>query len=234
MTSFLDHVYLRYTQRECKSNEITIDQYTLMFESRFFREIQKLIGMRSQVRIVAWSYEMERHVKSCVERYCEMTKNMAEQLYKSQFLTSTIKISRRRNRTNIRLFAKYALRMSGNTSRNDVVKKGSVISRQESQNPSCNCWHPSVCLYYKAESRYSAVLLKLYCTLGIRVSWFLTKEIYSTGWRKIEIKSRGFHLRHVWFYQNSKKNIPSAPGASSSKRRGYKTKSCSKKDTSTE
>ena len=30
MTSFLDHIYLRCTQRECKSNEITIDQYTLI------------------------------------------------------------------------------------------------------------------------------------------------------------------------------------------------------------
>ena len=33
-TSFLDHVYLGCTQRECKPNEITIEQYTKMFESR--------------------------------------------------------------------------------------------------------------------------------------------------------------------------------------------------------
>ena len=34
-TSFLDHVYyLGCTQRECKPNDIIIDQYRKMFESR--------------------------------------------------------------------------------------------------------------------------------------------------------------------------------------------------------
>ena len=33
-TSFLDHVYLGCTQRECKPNEAIIEQYTKMFESR--------------------------------------------------------------------------------------------------------------------------------------------------------------------------------------------------------
>ena len=35
-TSFLDHVYLGCTQRECKPNETIIEQYTKMFESRIF------------------------------------------------------------------------------------------------------------------------------------------------------------------------------------------------------
>ena len=33
-TSFLDHVYLGCTQRECKPNETILEQYTKMFESR--------------------------------------------------------------------------------------------------------------------------------------------------------------------------------------------------------
>ena len=33
-TSFLDHVYLGCTQRECRPNEITIDEYRKKFESR--------------------------------------------------------------------------------------------------------------------------------------------------------------------------------------------------------
>ena len=33
-TSFLDHVYLRCTQRDCASNESLIEQYKEMFESR--------------------------------------------------------------------------------------------------------------------------------------------------------------------------------------------------------
>ena len=33
-TSFLDHVYLGYTQRECKPKETIIEQFTQMFEFR--------------------------------------------------------------------------------------------------------------------------------------------------------------------------------------------------------
>ena len=33
-TTFLDHVYLGCTQRECKSNESIIEEYRKMFESR--------------------------------------------------------------------------------------------------------------------------------------------------------------------------------------------------------
>ena len=33
-TSFLDHIYLGCTQRECKPNDIIIEEYTKMFESR--------------------------------------------------------------------------------------------------------------------------------------------------------------------------------------------------------
>ena len=33
-TSFLDHVYLGCTQRECKPNEIITEEYTKMFEPR--------------------------------------------------------------------------------------------------------------------------------------------------------------------------------------------------------
>ena len=34
LRSFLDHVYLGCTQRECKPNEIIIDEYRKMFETR--------------------------------------------------------------------------------------------------------------------------------------------------------------------------------------------------------
>ena len=33
-TSFLDHVFLGSTQRECKSNENILEEYKMMFESR--------------------------------------------------------------------------------------------------------------------------------------------------------------------------------------------------------
>ena len=34
--SFLDHVYLRFAQRECEPNEKGIEQFKKMFESRIF------------------------------------------------------------------------------------------------------------------------------------------------------------------------------------------------------
>ena len=44
-TSFLDHVYLGCTERECKVNEKVIDQYREMFESRISAAAtEKLLG----------------------------------------------------------------------------------------------------------------------------------------------------------------------------------------------
>ena len=37
-TSFLDHVYMKCSQRECKLNENIIDDYRKMFESRISAE----------------------------------------------------------------------------------------------------------------------------------------------------------------------------------------------------
>ena len=37
-TSFLDHVFLECTQRECKPNETIIERYTRMFESHISAE----------------------------------------------------------------------------------------------------------------------------------------------------------------------------------------------------
>ena len=48
-TSFLDHVYLGRTQRECKPNEIIIEEYTKMFESRVSAAAtEKLPGRRNK------------------------------------------------------------------------------------------------------------------------------------------------------------------------------------------
>ena len=50
-TSFLDHVYLGCTQRECKPRRSGWQQ--------------------PHAQTVAWSYDMEGHAQKCVERYCE-------------------------------------------------------------------------------------------------------------------------------------------------------------------
>ena len=59
-TSFLDHVYLGCTQRQCEVSQNIVDNYRTMFES----------------------YDMVGHAKKCVERYCELANKTTQQLYK--------------------------------------------------------------------------------------------------------------------------------------------------------
>ena len=49
-TSFLDHVYLVCTQRECKPNEQTIGQYNKMFETN--------ISAGATEKIPGWDKDM--------------------------------------------------------------------------------------------------------------------------------------------------------------------------------
>ena len=73
-TSFLDHVYLGCTQRECKPNEKIIWQHNKMFESRISAgATEKLPGWdKPRARTSAWSCDMERHARKCAERHCEL------------------------------------------------------------------------------------------------------------------------------------------------------------------
>ena len=83
-TSFLDNVYLGCTPRECKPNETIIEPYTKMFESRVSAGATANYSCRGKphTQTVAWSYDMEGHAPTCVERYCELTNKKVEQLYK--------------------------------------------------------------------------------------------------------------------------------------------------------
>ena len=73
-TSFLDHVYLECTQRECKANEKIVGQYNKMFESRISAgATEKLPGWdKPRARTSAWSCDVEGHARKCVERYFEL------------------------------------------------------------------------------------------------------------------------------------------------------------------
>ena len=79
-TSFLDHVYLGCTQRQCEISKDIVD--STMFESRIsVGGIEKLLYTEN-FRISSWSYDMEGHAKKCVERYCELANKTTQQLYK--------------------------------------------------------------------------------------------------------------------------------------------------------
>ena len=73
--SFLDHVYLGCTQRECKPNEIIIEEYTRMFEWRISAgATEKLPGWAKASRknsSVVLRHGRTNSKKRC-ERYCEL------------------------------------------------------------------------------------------------------------------------------------------------------------------
>ena len=83
-TSFLDHVYLGCTQRECQISKDTVDNYRNMFEFRISAEAKENLPVseKSDANISSWSYDMESHAKKCVERYCGLAVKTTLQLHK--------------------------------------------------------------------------------------------------------------------------------------------------------
>ena len=81
-TSFLDHVYLGCTQRQCEMSKEIVDNYRTMFESRISAVRIEKLPYPQNLRFSLWSYDMAGHAKKCVERYCELANKTTQQLYK--------------------------------------------------------------------------------------------------------------------------------------------------------
>ena len=81
-TSFLDHVYLGRTQRQCEISKDIVDNYRTMFESRISAGATEKLPCSENLRISSWSYDMEGHAKKFVERYCELANKTIQQLCK--------------------------------------------------------------------------------------------------------------------------------------------------------
>ena len=80
-TSFLDHVYLGCTQRQCEISKDIVDTHRTMFESRITAGRTEKLPCSENLSISSWSYDMEVHAKKCVERYCELANKTTQQLY---------------------------------------------------------------------------------------------------------------------------------------------------------
>ena len=80
--SFVDHVFLGCTQRQCGMSKNIVDNYRTMFESRISAGATTKLPYSENFRISLWSYDMEGHAKKCVERYCELANKTTQQLYK--------------------------------------------------------------------------------------------------------------------------------------------------------
>ena len=81
-TSFLDHVYLGWTQRQCEISKSIVDNHRTMFESRISEGRTEKLPYSENFRVSSWSYDMEGHAKKCVERYCELANKTTQQLYR--------------------------------------------------------------------------------------------------------------------------------------------------------
>ena len=81
-TSFLDHVYLGCTQRQCEISKDIVDNYRTMFESRISAGGVERLPFSQNLRVSSWSYDMAGHAKKCVERFCELAKKTTQQFYK--------------------------------------------------------------------------------------------------------------------------------------------------------
>ena len=82
-TSFLDHVYLGCTQRQCEISKDIVDNYRTMFETRLAAGGVEKLPFAQNLHISSWSYDMAGHAKKCVERYCELANKTTQQLYKA-------------------------------------------------------------------------------------------------------------------------------------------------------
>ena len=80
--SFLDHVYLGCTQRQCELCKDIVDNYRTMFESRISAGPTEKFPCSENLCISSWSYDMESHARKCVERHCELANKTTQQLYK--------------------------------------------------------------------------------------------------------------------------------------------------------
>ena len=81
-TSFLDHVFLGCTQRQCEISKDIVDNYRAMFESGISAGTSEKLPYSDNFSISSWSSDMEGHAKKCVERYCELANKTTQQLYK--------------------------------------------------------------------------------------------------------------------------------------------------------
>ena len=75
-TSFLDHVYLGCTQRQCEMSKDIVDNHRTMFESRISAGATEKFPCSENMSISSWFYDMEGHAKKCLERYCELAKQI--------------------------------------------------------------------------------------------------------------------------------------------------------------
>ena len=81
-TSFLDHVSLGCTQRQCEISKDIVDNHRTLFESRISEGGPEKLPSTQNIRVSSWSYDLVGQAKKCVERHCELANKTTQQLHK--------------------------------------------------------------------------------------------------------------------------------------------------------
>ena len=93
-TSFLDHVYLGSTQRQCEISKDIVDNYRAMFESRISAGGLEKLPFPQNIRISSWSYDMAGHAKKCgsdIESWQTRLNNSTKYLLHASMTTTSKK-----------------------------------------------------------------------------------------------------------------------------------------------
>ena len=110
-TSFLDHVYLDCTQRQCQISKGIVDNDRTMFESRISVRGAEKIPFPQNLRISSWCYDMVGHAKKCVELYCELQTRRRNNSTKYLLHASMITTSKKKKSNLLETCHKYALKL---------------------------------------------------------------------------------------------------------------------------
>ena len=92
-TSFLDHVYLGCTQRDCNTSKDIVDNYRMSAGG-----VEKMpYSEKSEANLLSWSYDMEGHAKKCVRDIGHLKTNQFNNYTKSQLhVLTTINSKKKR------------------------------------------------------------------------------------------------------------------------------------------
>ena len=113
-TSFLDHVYLRCTQRQCEISKDTVDNYRTMFESRISAERSEKLHYSENFRIIhglmIWKVKLRNAWSDIVSWQTRRLNNSTKYLLHSSLTTT----SKKKKWNLLDSFHKYALKLFWN------------------------------------------------------------------------------------------------------------------------
>ena len=95
-TSFLDHVYLGCTQRQCEISKDIVDNYRTMFESRISAGRTEKTTMLGKSEKYTWSYDMEGMSRNASNDIVSMQLRRLNSSTKYQLHALTTIISRKK------------------------------------------------------------------------------------------------------------------------------------------